>query len=156
MLNVTRIIFPRRSGDLTLGDPELETTTVQTIVAWLGETAADADAAAYRPPLDVLETAAAIEIVADLPGVPPDAVRVAFTGEAVIITGEKRPAGCRHADAFHLAERSFGRFACAVRVDGAVDAAKARAVLRTGELHITLPRSADRRRRELPIAVERA
>ena len=156
MLNVTRIIFPRRRGDLAIDDPEPEATTVHTIVAWLGETAADAEAATYRPPLDVLETAAAIEIVADLPGVSPEAVRVAFTGEAVIITGEKRPAGCRHADAFHLAERTFGRFACAVRVDGAVDAAKARAVMRAGELHITLPRIADRRRRELAIAVERA
>jgi HSP20 family protein len=156
MLNVTRIIFPRRRGDLAIDDPELETTTVHTIVAWLGEAAADAEAATYRPPLDVLETASAIEIVADLPGVPPDAVRVAFTGEAVVITGEKRPAGCRHADAFHLAERTFGRFACAVRIDGAVDAAKARAVIRTGELHITLPRIADRRRREMAIAVERA
>jgi HSP20 family protein len=156
MLNVTRIIFPRRAGDLALGDPELENTTVQAIVAWLGDATADAEAPAYRPPVDVIETTAAIEIVADLPGVAPEVVRVAFTGEAVIITGDKRPAGCRHANAFHLAERTFGRFACAVRVDGAVDAAKARAVIRAGELHVTLPRIADRRRREMPIAVERA
>jgi len=156
MLSVTRIIFPRRAGDLAFGDPELESTTVQAIVAWLGDTTADAEAAAYRPPLDVIETTTAIEIVADLPGVAPEGVRVAFTGEAVIITGDKRPTGCHHADAFHLAERTFGRFACAVRIDGAVDAAKARAVIRAGELHVTLPRIADRRRREMPIAVERA
>jgi HSP20 family protein len=114
------------------------------------------DAAQYHPPFDVLETATTIEIVADLPGVEHDAVRVVFNGDTVIISGEKRPTGCRHADAFHLAERTFGRFACAVRVDGAVDARHARAFIRAGELHIALPRIAERRRRDLPIAVERA
>jgi HSP20 family protein len=155
MLDVTRIIFPRRGGSLALG-AEMESDAVQTIVAWLGQDAAAGDAAEYHPPLDVLETSSTIEIVADLPGVAPDAVRVMFNGNAVVITGDKRPAGCRHADAFHLAERTFGRFACAVRVDGAVDASKARAIIRAGELHIALPRIAERRRRDLPIAVERA
>ena len=56
---------------------------------------------------------------------------------------------------FHLAERSYGRFARAVRLAGAFDAAHSRAVARAGQLRITLPLIADRRGRIVPIAVER-
>jgi HSP20 family molecular chaperone IbpA len=37
-----------------------------------------------------------------------------------------------------------------------VNYSQARAQLRNGELHVTLPRIAERRRREIPITVERA
>jgi HSP20 family protein len=153
---VTRILFPRRGGGLTAGDADAQRTSVRAILTWLDQAEPDDDAAEYHPPLDVLESSAAIDIVADLPGVPPEAIRVVFTGDLVIIAGHKRPAGCRHADAFHLAERTVGRFASAVRVDGAVDVNRARAVLHGGELHVTLPRIPERRRREIPIPVERA
>lgn len=152
---MTRIIFPRR-GALAASNPELQNASVRAILAWLGQAEPNDEAAEYHPPLDVLETSSAIDIVADLPGVPPDAVRVVFSGDVVIIAGHKRPAGCRHADAFHLAERTFGRFASAVRIDGAVDVNRARAVIQGGELRITLPRIAERRRRDTPIPIERA
>jgi HSP20 family protein len=154
---VTRILFPRR-GRLAAGDPgtDVQPASVAAILTWLGQADPDEDAAEYHPPLDVVETAAAIDIVADLPGVPPEAVRVVFTGDLVIIAGHKRPAGCRHADAFHLAERTFGRFASAVHVDGAFDVNRARAVLHGGELRVTLPRISERRRRDIAIPVERA
>ena len=156
MLHVTRILFPRRAGGPATGDLPLQTASVRAILAWLGHADPEDEGAEYHPPLDVLETSSALEIVADLPGVPPDAVRVVFSGDLIVIAGHKRPAGCRHADAFHLAERTFGRFASAVRVDGAVDVNRARAVLHGGELHITLPRIAERRRRDISIPVERA
>jgi HSP20 family protein len=152
---VTRILFPRRAS-LATGAPDLQTSSVRAILAWLGQTDPEDEGAEYHPPLDVLETSTTIDIVADLPGVPPEAVRVVFSGDLVIIAGHKRPAGCRHADAFHLAERTFGRFASAVRVDGAVDVNRARAVIQDGELHVTLPRLAERRRRDISIPVERA
>lgn len=152
---MTRILFPRR-GSLPAATPELQSASVRAILAWLGQPELDDEAAEYHPPLDVFETPAGIDIVADLPGVPPEAIRVVFSGDLVIIAGHKRPAGCRHADAFHLAERTFGRFASAVRVDGAVDVNRARAVMQGGELHVTLPRIAERRRRDVSIPVERA
>ena len=153
MLGVTRILFPRR-GSLPAAD--VQHASVRAILTWLGQAEPDDDPAEYHPPLDVMETPSAIDIVTDLPGVAAEAVRVVFTGDLVIIAGHKRPAGCRHANAFHLAERTFGRFASAVRVDGAVDVTRAKAVMQGGELHVTLPRIAERRRREISIPVERA
>jgi HSP20 family protein len=107
------------------------------------------------PPLDVLDTAAGVEIVVDLPGVAADSIRVVAKGATILILGEK-PAACSNRDArFHLAERAFGRFARAVRLSGAFDLARAEATLRAGELRLRLPRIDDRRGREIVVPVRR-
>jgi HSP20 family protein len=106
------------------------------------------------PPVDVLETPHGVEIVVDLPGVKPSSVRIVFAKGTVLVAGEKVPAACAHKDAaFHLAERSFGRFARAVRLAAAFDAGRARATLAGGELRISLPRIEERRGREIVIPI---
>ena len=99
------------------------------------------------PGVDVFETEKAIEIVLDLPGVAADCVRILFKAGVVLVVGEKeRPDFSKRAPAsFHLVERDFGRFARAVRVNVAIDAAKAAARLQHGELRIVLPRIKERR-----------
>ena len=42
-----------------------------------------------RPPLDVLETATAVEIVIDVPGVPADSIRVAIRRSTLLVVGAK-------------------------------------------------------------------
>ena len=99
------------------------------------------------PVVDVFETEKAIEIVLDVPGVAADCIRVLFKAGVVLIVGEKeRPDFSKRAPAsFHLVERDFGRFARAVRVNVAIDAAKAAAKMQQGELRIVLPRIKERR-----------
>ena len=99
------------------------------------------------PGVDVFETEKAIEIVLDLPGVAADCIRILFKAGVVLVVGEKeRPDFSKRAPAsFHLVERDFGRFARAVRVNVAIDAAKASARLQHGELRIALPRIKERR-----------
>jgi HSP20 family protein len=93
----------------------------------------------------------------DLPGVPEDAVRVIVKRGTVLIVGEKTPTFCPAGDAtFHLVERGFGRFARAVRLPTAVDASRATATLRHGELRIVLPRIEDRRGREIQVPIQLA
>ena len=122
-----------------------------------GDAQARGSAGECSPPVDVLESAAAIEITVDLPGVRTEQVHVAFARGAVLIAGTKKPLACSHPDAtFHLAERAFGRFARVVRLAGALDAGRARAVLASGELRITIPRIEERRGHELRIPVETA
>ena len=98
-----------------------------------------------HPVLDVYETDAAIELVVDVSGVPPEAIRVLFRDGVILIAGEKAPAPTSPEQTYHLVEREFGRFARAVRVNGAFDVAKARATLRDGELTVELPKMEDRR-----------
>lgn len=109
-----------------------------------------------RPPIDVYETGDAIEIALDVPGVGPDDVRVVVRENAVIVAGEKAAGACAAKDArFHLAERTFGRFARALRLHTPVDASKARAELSGGRLRIIVPRIDDRRGRDIPVKVVR-
>jgi HSP20 family protein len=103
-------------------------------------------AAECTPPLDIIESGHAIEVVLDLPGVPADAIDIVFSANVLLITGGKLPAACEHRDAaFHIAERAFGRFGRAISVDGAFDAGRATASLANGELRVVLPRLAERR-----------
>jgi HSP20 family protein len=106
-----------------------------------------------HPPLDIIETAAAIEIVMDLPGVSPESVRVALRRNAVVIVGIKPAPGANAEARFHLAERGFGRVARAVRVTGTVDGRRGQASIAGGVLRIVLPRVTDRRGALIPLVV---
>jgi HSP20 family protein len=99
----------------------------------------------YHPALDVIETSSAVEIVVDLAGVPPTAVRVLFRDGVLIVAGEKAPPPTASEPNFHLLERGFGRFARAVRLSGAFEIAQAQATLTAGELTIVLPKRGERR-----------
>ena len=113
-----------------------------------------APAGECSPPCDVVETEAGIELTMDLPGVSPESVQVVFSHNTLVVAGQKRPGGCEHREAaFHLAERTFGRFARAARLTGAFDAGRADARLTAGELRIFLPRIEDRRGAEMRIPV---
>jgi HSP20 family protein len=105
--------------------------------------------------VDVLETASAIEVVVDLPGVAPESIRVAIRRSTLLIVGVKLAPTPPAQTRFHLAERSFGRFARAIRLGGAVDAARVRAVAGAGQLRVILPRLDDRRGHVLTIPIER-
>jgi len=111
-------------------------------------------AAECTPPLDVVETESAIEFLLDVPGVQPADVEIVFAQNVILITGTKRAALCEDREAgFHMAERTFGRFARAVSLEGAYDTARASATLRDGELRVVLPRLDDRRSRQIRIPI---
>jgi len=109
-----------------------------------------------RPALDVIETASAIEVMVDVAGVTADALRVVVRRDTLLVVGAKLPGPAGGEARFHLAERSFGRFARAVRLGGAFDAGQARATVRAGLLRVVLPRLSDRRGQLLTIPIERA
>ena len=107
-----------------------------------------------QPPLDVVETDEAVEVLLDLPGVAPESVRVLLKGAVVLIAGEKWVQGPgAGGGGYHLVERASGRFARAVRLAGAFDGSAVRASLVNGELRVTLPKLADRRGRGLAVPV---
>jgi len=108
-----------------------------------------------RPPLDVVETTTAVEVVVDVPGVKPDSIRIAIRRNTLLVVGAKLATPLDPDTRFHLAERSYGRFARAVRLSGAFDATGAQAFASAGQLRVVLPRLDDRRGRVFRIAVER-
>jgi len=109
-----------------------------------------------RPAIDVFETSTALEIIVDVPGVPAESLRLAIRRSTLLVVGAKLSPPPDSPARYHLAERSYGRFARAVRLAGAIDATRARATTSGGELRVILPRIEDRRGSIFRIPVERA
>ena len=109
-----------------------------------------------RPPLDVIETATSVDIVMDVPGVPAELLRVVVRRSTLLVVGSKPNPLSEAKGRFHVAERSYGRFARVVRLTGAFDAARARAVVDAGQLRVSLPALDERRGGVLSIPVQRA
>ena len=106
-----------------------------------------------RPSLDVVDTATAVEIVMDVPGVPANALRVSVRHNTVLVVGAKVAPSTPAEARFHVAERSSGRFARGVRLTGSVDASRARAYVEAGLLRVVLPRVENRRGQAIQIPV---
>ena len=106
------------------------------------------------PPIDVYETDETVEIVVDLPGVEPPAVRILAKADSVLIAGDKAPRRARGESSFHLVERGYGRFARVVRLGRPCNTAQARAHIADGELQVSIPKVADRRGRAIPITID--
>lgn len=109
-----------------------------------------------RPSLDVFETQSGTEVVVDVPGVNPESIRVAIKRDTLLVVGAKAAPGGDAAQRYHLAERSYGRFARAVRLQGAIDTRRASAHAANGELRIVLPRLEDRRGTIMMVPVDTA
>jgi HSP20 family protein len=110
------------------------------------------------PVLDVQETSVGLEVVVDLPGVSSEFARVLIKRDVIVVAGLKpSPYSAERSGAtFHVVERGFGRFVRAVHLEGAFDGGRARAVLQSGELRVTIPRIAERRGQEILVPVTTA
>ena len=105
------------------------------------------------PAIDVYETDERMEVVVDLPGVDPAAVRIVAKADSILIAGDKAPRRAGGESSFHLVERGYGRFARVVRLGRACDLAHAQARIVNGELQISVPKIADRRGKAISIAI---
>jgi HSP20 family protein len=99
---------------------------------------------AATPCLNVSETAQAIQVEAELPGVPESQVQVELAGDILTIRGEKR---AQQSDAhYHIVERTYGTFARSVRLPFAPEPDQVKAAFEHGVLTVTLPKAAPRSR----------
>jgi HSP20 family protein len=108
----------------------------------------------WLPPTDVIERPDGIEILMDLAGVS-DRLRIAVVDSILVVSGEKAPGPCNAGAAFHVAERTFGRFQRAIPLRIPFDTGAIRATFFQGELRIVIPRIEDRRSHEIAIPIER-
>jgi HSP20 family protein len=141
------VAFPSEIGDFA--------EDVRRIFLELGRAfGAESLAGECAPPIDVYETDDALEIAVDLPGVNREAVHIMSKGDTVLIVGDKAPRLAGRDSSFHLVERGYGRFARVVRLNRACDTSKARATLVDGELHVRVPKIADRRGKTMTIVID--
>ena len=109
----------------------------------------------WSPAVDVFESKDRLVVVMEVPGLPPDALRVVYRERELVLSGERRARRTGPGATFHCLERPHGRFERTIPLDVAVDVARAKASLAGGLLTVFLPRLRERRGRETVIPIER-
>ena len=119
----------------------------------MGEAPEGATPGAWAPPADVCETADAIVVRVELPGVAAGEVEVVLAGNALRVSGAKKSRAPRGRVTHLCSERAYGKFRRTVPLRRPVRTRGARASLKDGLLTVTLPKLADRRGAEFRIEV---
>lgn len=108
-------------------------------------------ASAWWPSIDVAETQNEFRVVAELPGLKRDNVKISLTDNVLTLRGEKKSEQDREAESRHQVERAYGAFERSFQLTCPVDASKVKAKFEDGVLTITLPKSEESRPREISI-----
>jgi HSP20 family molecular chaperone IbpA len=114
--------------------------------------AASTREAALRPPVDVLEDAGAITLLADLPGVPKDKLQVRVEGDQLTIEGEMALPLAPDLEPTH-AEVSRSRYHRAFTLSKELDAERVSAELSHGVLRLRIPKMAHAQPRRVEVQV---
>ncbi|HEY9284019.1 MAG TPA: Hsp20/alpha crystallin family protein [Pyrinomonadaceae bacterium] len=120
----------------------------------MGEAQDGATPGAWSPPADVCETADAVVVRVELPGVGAGEIEVVLTGNELRLTGTKKGRAPRGRVTHLCSERAYGKFCRTVPLRRPVRTRGARAALKDGLLTVTLPKLADRRGAEFRIEVK--
>lgn len=122
--------------------------------AWGRQSADATDAATWIPTVDVFESKDELRIVAELPGVRPEDVKLSVENAMLSIRGEKKQVAEENAEAVHRYERSYGLFLRSFRIPSTVDADRIQARYEHGVLTVTLPKSEKAKPREITVQVQ--
>jgi HSP20 family protein len=98
-------------------------------------------AAAWGPPLDVEETDKEILVRAEIPGMKPEDLDLAISGNSLVISGDKKENEEREEKGYLYQERRFGSFRREVALPSAVNADDVEAEYKDGVLHVTLQKT---------------
>ena len=109
----------------------------------------------WCPPVDVFESGDRLLVVAEVPGLVPESLRVAFRHRCLVLSGERHARKDAAAVSFLCLERATGRFERTIPLEGSLDVRHARATLGRGLLTVSIARLPERRGHETVIAIER-
>jgi HSP20 family protein len=107
----------------------------------------------WLPATDVFEDKDAVKIVAEVPGVRPEDVKISLENNLLTIRGEKRQQAEEKTERVHRYERSYGSFERTFSLPTTVDPEKIDASYANGLLTVTIPKAERARPREIPVKV---
>jgi len=110
----------------------------------------DLEPASWSPEVDLVETADAFLLTAEVPGVEPSSIDLSVTGNVLTLRGVK-PADEGAEATGLLRERRFGPFHRQVVLSGAVNFDAVQADAQNGVLRIRLPKQEAARPRTIPV-----
>ena len=113
----------------------------------------DSAGASWVPPVDIFEEADSIRIMAEVPGVNPDAVKISLENNVLTIHGTKEQVAEERSERVHRYERTYGAFERSFTLPATVDANNIKANYEHGVLTITLPKVEKAKPRQIAVQV---
>jgi HSP20 family protein len=110
--------------------------------------------AAWTPAVDVFEDKDSVKIVAEIPGVKAEDVRISIENQVLTIRGEKKQVAEESTERVHRYERSYGVFERSFALPNLVDADKIEANYDAGILTVTIPKAERARPKEIQVKVK--
>ncbi len=105
---------------------------------------------------DVVETADAVEVSIELPGMEMKDIDVTVTDDMLTIRGEKKVERQEEKKGYYLSERSYGSIYRTIPLPPGVDGEKAEASFKNGVLTLALPKTAEAQAKVKRIEVKSA
>jgi HSP20 family protein len=102
---------------------------------------AEAATTAWLLLVDIFEEPDAIRLVAEIPGVNPEDVKISVEANLLTIKGTKEQVAEEQAEKVHRYERTYGAFERTFRLSTSIDPNKIKATYNLGVLTITLPKA---------------
>jgi len=103
------------------------------------------------PALDVTEEENQITVKVDVPGLKREDISLSAEGSVLTVLGERKSQEEEKDKQYHRCERSYGRFERSVDIGSIIDQSKVRAKYRDGVLNITIPKTKDAQKKQIPI-----
>ncbi len=109
---------------------------------------------AWIPAVDVRETADALHIQVEVPGIDPKDVQVAVENGVLIIKGSRNFEKAAEGETYHRVERAYGSFERSFTLPSNIDPDKVKATYRHGVLHLSLAKREEAKPKAITIKVE--
>ena len=107
----------------------------------------------WLPACDVFEDKDAVKIVAEIPGVAAEDVKISLENNLLTLRGEKKQQAEEKNERVHRYERSYGTFERSFTLPATVDASNINASYEHGVLAVTLPKAEKARPRQIEVQV---
>lgn len=106
---------------------------------------------AWMPVVDIVERPEALRIVAEIPGVKPEDVKISVEGNLLTMSGTKEQVAEEQLDKVHRYERTYGSFERSFTLPATVDATAIKATHENGLLTVVLPKVEKAKPREIRV-----
>ena len=139
------------------GEPKTELNRLLTdVFGALDWQPRDSVLGAWMPAVDVLEENDGIRILAELPGVKPEDVKISVENNVLTIRGTKDQVAEEKTKRVHRYERTYGAFERTFALPATVDAGRIKATYEHGVLSVFLPKMEQAKPREIQVEVAKA
>ena len=127
---------------IIFGDDAVTSLRLKQLADRLGRGSSLGDGEAWSPAVDIFETESEVVLIAEVAGVPRQAIKVIVEGEVIRLFGQRSPLPTGPGTRYHRMEIASGAFARSFRISVPFDPEQVQAKIDDGFLTVTLPKRA--------------